>query len=89
MTAVKRKELLVVAIAYQKHDLQISDDIFDGLILVGEYSFGDVFDIDSPESYSILENVEIFSGEIEMLPERKENRMTADVITDKIASMTI
>jgi UDP-glucose 4-epimerase len=63
-------------ICYQKKDYEEGDnelffthidDIINGLVLVGENGFGVEFGIGNPE----------------MLPERKGNRMTVDVITTK------
>ena len=67
----------------QKRNFTHIDDIIQGLILVGENGFGDEFGIGSPEAYSINEIAELFDGRVEMLPERRGNRMTADVISSK------
>ena len=63
------------------------DDIIEGLVLIGENGYGDNFGIGSDESFSILEVAKLFGGEIEMLPERKGNRMSADVITEKTRAL--
>lgn len=85
---MKNKEpLTIVSPGTQKRNFTHIDDIVDGLILVGENGYGDEFGIGSPESFSIVEVAEIFGGEIEMLPERKGNRMTADVMTEKTKSL--
>ena len=57
------------------------------MIMVGDQGYGDEFGIGSPESFSILEIVNLFGGKIEMLPERRGNRMTADVITEKTQAL--
>lgn len=75
--------LTIVSPGSQKRNFTHIEDLIDGLVLVGENGYGDNFGIGSPESFSILEVAELFGGKIEMLPERKGNRMTADVITDK------
>ena len=59
------------------------NDIVSGLILVGERGSGDEFGIGSPKAYTIKEVAEMFGGEIEMLPERPGNRLTAEVLTEK------
>lgn len=79
--------LTIVSPGTQKRNFTHIDDIIDGLVLVGENGYGDEFGIGSPESFSILEVAEIFDGKIEMLPERKGNRMTADVVTDKTQAL--
>lgn len=85
---MKAGELLtIVSPGTQKRNFTHIDDIIDGLVLVGENGYGDEFGIGSPESYSILEVAELFGGKIEMLPERKGNRMTADVVTDKTQAL--
>ena len=63
------------------------DDIIEGIILVGEYGYGDEFGIGSDESFSILEVAKLFGGEIEMLSERKGNRMSADIITERTRAL--
>jgi len=79
--------LTVVSPGTQKRNFTHIDDIIDGLILVGENGYGDEFGIGSSESFSILEVAELFGGKIEMLPERKGNRMTADVLTEKTQAL--
>lgn len=83
----KGEPLTIVSPGTQKRNFTHIDDIIDGLILVGENGYGDEFGIGSPEAYSIKEIAQMFGGEIEMLPERKGNRMTADVMTSKTASL--
>ncbi|MBI3873416.1 MAG: ADP-L-glycero-D-manno-heptose-6-epimerase, partial [Arcobacter sp.] len=56
-------------------------------VLVGENGYGDEFGIGSPEAYSIVEIAQMFGGTIEMLAERKGNRMTADVISAKTEAL--
>ncbi|GHZ48446.1 TPA: NAD-dependent epimerase/dehydratase family protein [Vibrio cholerae] len=79
--------LTVVSPGTQKRNFTHIDDIIDGLVLVGEHGYGDEFGIGSPESYSIIEVAQLFGGKIEMLPERKGNRMMADVISDKTQAL--
>lgn len=77
------ESLTVVSPGTQKRNFTHIDDIIDGLILVGERGLGDEFGIGSPEPFSITEVAKLFGGRIQMLPERKGNRMMADVISDK------
>lgn len=79
--------LTVVSPGTQKRNFTHIDDIIDGLVLVGENGYGDEFGIGSPEGYSVLEIAEMFGGKIQMLPERKGNRMTADVMTAKTEAL--
>ena len=77
------KPLTVVNPGLQKRNFTHINDIVSGLILVGERGSGDEFGIGSPKAYTIKEVAEMFGGEIEMLPERPGNRLTAEVLTEK------
>mgnify|MGYP000651628685 CR=1 FL=1 len=70
-----------------RRDFTYIDDIINGLVLVGENGYGDEFGIGSSEAYSIIEIAQMFGGEKKMLPERKGNRMTADVISTKTEAL--
>ena len=71
----------------QKRNFTHIDDIIDGLVLVGENGYWDEFGIGSPDAHSILDIAQMFGGEIQMLPERKGNRMTADVVSSKTEAL--
>lgn len=79
--------LTIVSPGVQKRNFTHIDDIVDGLILVGENGYGDEFGIGSEEAFSILDVAKLYGGEIEMLPERRGNRMTAEVISDKTKAL--
>ncbi|MDD3501059.1 MAG: NAD-dependent epimerase/dehydratase family protein [Candidatus Cloacimonetes bacterium] len=79
--------LPVVSPGAQKRNFTHVDDIVNGLVLVGENGCGDEFGIGSPETFTIKEVAELFGGKIEMLPERKGNRMSADVVTEKTKAL--
>lgn len=81
------KPLTIVSPGTQMRNFTYIDDIIEGLLLVGEYGYGDEFGIGSEESFSILEVAKLFGGKIEMLPDRKGNRMSADVLTDKTRAL--
>lgn len=83
----QREPLTIVSPGTQQRNFTHIDDIIEGLILVGENGYGDEFGIGCPESFSILEVAQLFDGRIEILPERKGNRMVADVITDKTRAL--
>ena len=57
------------------------------MLLVGQKGKGDGYGIGSPETYTVLEIAHLFGGEIQMLPERKGNRMTAEVVTKKTEAL--
>lgn len=83
----KGETLTIVSPGTQKRNFTHVDDIINGLVLVGENGYGDEFGIGSPEAFSIKEIAQMFDGKIEMLPERKGNRMTADVVTSKTEAL--
>ncbi|CAA6814283.1 MAG: UDP-glucose 4-epimerase (EC [uncultured Campylobacterales bacterium] len=75
------EKLTVVSFRTQKRNFTHIDDIINELVLVGE---GDGFCIGSSESYSIIDIVKMFGGNIEMLDSRKGNRMSVEVIIEKL-----
>jgi len=77
------KPLTVVAPGTQMRNFTHIDDIIDGLLLVGEKGHGDEYGLGNSEGYSILELAKMFNTEIEMLPERKGNRMDSSLDTAK------
>ena len=79
--------LTIVAPGSQKRNFTHIDDIIDGLTLVAEKGYGDEFGIGSDEAYTIKDIAKMFGGTIQMLPERKGNRMSADVFTEKTRSL--
>ena len=83
----KGESLTIVSPGTQKRNFTHIIDIIDGLVLVGKNGYGDGFGIGSVEAFTILEIARMFGGEIEMLPERKGNRMTADVVTSKTEAL--
>jgi len=84
---INGEPLTIVSPGSQKRNFTHIDDIIDGLVLVGENGFGDEFGIGSAESYTIIEIAKLFGGEIKMLPERRGNRMVADVVTSKTEAL--
>jgi UDP-glucose 4-epimerase len=79
--------LTVVSPGNQKRNFTHIDDIIDALIIVGENGYGDEFGIGCEESFSILEVAKLFNGKIEMLDERRGNRMNAEVVSDKTKAL--
>ena len=85
--------LTIVSPGTQKRNFTHIDDIIDGLILVGEEGYGDEFGIGSDEAFTINEVAQLFLHEtideaiahntLVMLPPRRGNRMTAEVMTEK------
>lgn len=77
------KNLPVVLPGTQQRNFTYIDDIVDALILIGFNGHGDEYGIGNPNAYTIEEVANLFGGDIEYLPERKGNRMSAPVLTDK------
>ena len=84
---INGQPLTVVSPGTQQRNFTHVKDIISGLILVGEKGIGDEFGIGSSRSYSISEIAELFGGEIHMLPERKGNRMTSEVVCLKTKAL--
>jgi len=83
----KGENITVVKPGTQKRNFTHIEDVINALILIMEDGYGDEFGIGSPESFSILNIAKMFGGKIEMLPERRGNRMSAEVITAKTESL--
>ena len=71
--------LTVVSPGTQKRNFTHVDDIVRGMLLVGERGEGDDYGLGSEKAYSVLDIANMFGGEIEMLPERKGNRMSSNI----------
>ncbi len=81
------ENLTVVSPGTQVRNFTHIDDTIDALLLIGEKGRGDEYGIGNPAGFTILEVAKIFGGKIEMLPERRGNRMTARVVTDKTVKL--
>lgn len=81
------KQLTVVTPGTQRRNFTHINDIINGLILIGENGHGDDYGIGCKDSYTILEVAAMIGGEIIMLPERKGNRMKADVVIEKTVKL--
>ncbi len=79
--------LTVVSPGTQTRNFTHVGDIVEGLVLVGERGSGDSYGIGSPEAFSILDVARMFGGEVLMMPERKGNRMTSGVDTEKTRAL--
>jgi UDP-glucose 4-epimerase len=84
---LKNETLGVVSPGTQTRNFTHVEDIVGGLILVGKNGEGDDFGIGSEEKYSVLELAKMFGSEVNMLPERKGNRMQASIDTEKTKSL--
>ena len=79
--------LTIVSPGTQKRNFTHIDDIVEGLVLVGENGYGDEFGIGSDEAFSIVDVAKMYEGEIQMLAERRGNRMSAEVMTEKTKAL--
>ena len=81
------QKLTVVRPGNQRRNFTHIEDIINALTIIGENGYGDDFGIGATESFSVLEIAKMFGGEIELLSERKGNRMTADVMITKTEAL--
>lgn len=84
---VAGEPLPIVTPGTQKRNFTNIADIIDGLILVGAKGEGDEFGLGASEAYSVLEVATLFGGMVEMLPERKGNRMEATLDTTRAEAL--
>ena len=85
---MKNGEILtIVSPGTQKRNFTHIDDTVDALIIIGENGHGDEYGIGNPQGYTILEVAQMYGGKIDMLPERKGNRMVASVVSDKTRAL--
>jgi UDP-glucose 4-epimerase len=77
------KPLTVVSPGTQLRNFTHIDDIISGLTVVGEKGVGDNYGIGCSTAFSILDIAKMFKTEIEMIPERRGNRMSSSVVCDK------
>ena len=79
--------LTVVSPGTQKRNFTHIDDTVDALIIIGEKGHGDEYGIGSSEAYTILDIAKMYGGTIKMLPERKGNRLVANVKSEKTKAL--
>lgn len=77
------KLLTVVSPGTQVRNFTHVDDIVKGLALVGEKGTGDNYGLGYIKGFSILDIAHMFGADIEMLPERKGNRMNSFIDVSK------
>ena len=78
---------LSILLLFKIENITIVCNPEDELSFIKLLGYGDEFGIGSSESYSIEEIAKLYGGEIQMLPERKGNRMTADVVISKTEAL--
>ena len=83
----RRETLTVVSPGLQNRNFTHVSDIIEGIILVGEKGHGDEYGIGNTKSYSVLEIAKMFGGKVQMLPERKGNRMMGELMCTKTKAL--
>lgn len=83
----EKRKLTIVSPGTQVRHFTHVKDIVSGMLLAAEFGNGDGFGIGNPDSYSVLDVAKMFKGEIEMLPERKGNRMMGELVTEKLENL--
>lgn len=77
------KTLPVVSPGSQRRNFTHVDDVVRGLITVAKSGYGDDYGIGSDESYSVEELVSLLGCSPEYIPERRGNRLTGPVVSEK------
>lgn len=75
--------LTVVLPGTQERNFTYVGDVVKALQLVGEEGRGDGYGIGHPTAYTVKQVADMFGGEVQYLPKRDGNRMSADLITQK------
>ena len=84
---LENKPLGVVLPGSQKRNFTHIEDIISALILIGLEGYGDEYGIGAEEEISVEELAKLFNKEIAFLPERKGNRLAAELKTKKTKSL--
>lgn len=80
------KPLGIVAPGTQARNFTYIGDVVDALVRI-RHAAGDEYGIGHPDSYTIREVADLFGGQTVELPERRGNRLSAPVITDKTIAL--
>lgn len=81
------KKLPIVSPGTQKRNFTHVYDIVNALVLIGERGSGDEYGIGHPDGYSVLEVAEMFDSGLEWLEPRRGNRMSSEVVTEKVKAL--
>jgi len=76
--------LTVVRPGTQRRAFTYIDDIVDGLILAGEKGSGDGYCLGTEKTYSVMDIANLFGGKIEMLPEKRGDRISSTIDLSKM-----
>ncbi len=83
----KGKKFSITSPGTQLRNFTHVSDIVSGLLLVAANGSGDDYGIGHPDAYSVLDIAKLFGAEYEMTPEKRGNRLSAQVVTDKIREL--
>lgn len=83
----KNEDLTVVLPGVQKRNFTHVSDLVKGIYLAQQFGSGDGYGIGADESYTIEDVAKMFGGNIVYLPERKGNRINAEVHNSKIKDL--
>ena len=84
----KKNEILqVTKPGTQYRNFTHIDDTINALMLIAEKGYGDEYGIANPKRYSIQEVAEMISDQIEYVSENVANRMSSELLTEKILNL--
>lgn len=83
----KNEKLQVTKPGTQYRNFTHIDDTISALMLIAEKGYGDEYGIANPKSYSIIEVAEMISDQIEYIGENVANRMSSELMTEKILNL--
>ena len=83
----ERLPLPVVKPGTQIRNFTHIDDTIEGILLAAEHGHGDDYGIGAEQAFSILEVAKLFDADIEFIPERLGNRVSAELKTEKIKKL--
>ena len=83
----KNETLQVTKPGTQYRNFTHIDDTINALMLIAEKGHGDEYGIANPKRYSIKEVAEMISDQIEYVSENVANRMSSELLTDKILKL--
>ena len=83
----KNEALQVTKPGTQYRNFTHIDDTINALMLIAEKGYGDEYGIANPKRYSIKEVAEMISNQIEYVSENVANRMSSELMTEKILKL--
>ena len=83
----KNEKLQVTKPGTQYRNFTHIDDTISALMLIAEKGYGDEYGIANPKRYSIIEVAEMISNQIEYTSENIANRMSSELMTEKILDL--